>query len=140
LFRIVVLGCFFALYVLFFGLLLGLSTVRHWQGHAPASEKPSWFLILLIGVATTAALTYLCFRAAPALNNAERWAAFVATGFGVLLLLFSGEFFYDWFHPERQSPDEDFGILIVPFCIAIGLWWCIYLNLPRVRAHLKSTR
>jgi hypothetical protein len=95
---------------------------------------------LLIVVAATAALTYLCFRAAAALRNAQRWAAYVATGFGLLLLLFSGDFFYDWFHPDRQSPDEYFGIFIVPFCIAAGLWWCIYLNLPRVRNHLKSGR
>jgi hypothetical protein len=90
---LVVLGWIFALYVLFFGLLLGVSIVRHWQGHAPASDKPSWFFTLLIGVATTAAVTYLCFRAAAALRNAQRWAAYVATGFGVLLLLFSVEFF-----------------------------------------------
>jgi hypothetical protein len=134
------LGCLFALYVLLFSLLLGASVVRRWQGHLPASDKSSSFLTLLIVVATTAALTYLCFSAAAALRNAQRWAAYVATGFGLLLLLFSGDFFYDWFHPDRQSPDEYFGILIVPFCIAVGLWWCIYLNLPRVRDSFEKRR
>jgi hypothetical protein len=135
------LGCLFALYVALFTVLLGASVVRRWQGHLPASDKSTSFLIPLIFVAATAAaLTYLCFRAAAALRNAQRWAAYVATGFGLLLLSFSGDFFYDWFHPDRQSPDEDFGILIVPFCIVVGLWWCIYLNLPRVRNHLKSVR
>ncbi len=114
-----------------------VSLVRRWQGHVPALDRRDSLLTLLMVVAVTAAITYLCFRAAAALRNARRWAAYVATGFGLLLLLLSADFFYDWFHPERQSPDEFFGILIVPFCVAVGLWWCIYLNLPRVRAYLS---
>lgn len=61
-------------------------------------------------------------------------------GFGLLLLSFSGMFIYDWFHPERLGPDEYFSILSVPFFIAVGLWWCLYLNLPYVRAHFKNMR
>jgi hypothetical protein len=131
------LGCVFALYVLLFGLLLGLSLIHRWQGHVPALDRRDSLLTLFMVVAVTAAFAYLCFRAAAALRNAQRWAAYVATGFGLLLLLLSADFFYDWFHPERQSPDEYFGIFIVPFCVALGLWWCIYLNLPRVRAYLS---
>ncbi len=134
---LVALGCVFALYVLFFGLLLGLSFISRWQGHVPESAKRDSLPTLLMVIAVTATFTYLCFRAAAALRNARRWAAYVATGFGLLLLLFSADFFFDWFHPERQGPDEYFGILIVPFCVAVGLWWCIYLNLRRVRAHLS---
>ena len=137
---LVALGCIFGFYVLFFGGLLIVSVVRYWQGHLPASDKPSWLLSPLLVVAITTALTYLCLRAAAALHNAQRWGAHVATGFGLMLLSFSGIFFYDCFHPDRQSPDEYFVILIVPFWIVIGLWWCIYLNLPHVRSHVKGVR
>ena len=54
---LVVLGCLFAIYVAFFGLLLGVSVVRRWEGRLPASDKPSSLLSLLIVVAMTAALT-----------------------------------------------------------------------------------
>jgi hypothetical protein len=135
-----VLGCVFALYVLLFSLLLGAYVVRCLQGNLSSLANLSSILTLFIIIAVTAALTYLCFRAASALCNAERWASYVAMGFGLLFLLFSAVFFYDWFHPDRQSPDEGFGIFIVPFCITFGLWWCIYLNLPYVRVHLKRVR
>jgi hypothetical protein len=137
---LVLLGGLFGFYVLFFTLLLGVNVFRHLQGYVPASEEPHWFLGLFIAVCTTSALAYLCIRAAKGLRDAQGWAAYVATGFGLLLLLFSGTFIYDVFHPERQGPDEYFLILFVPFCIAIGLWWCVYLNLPHVRAHFKSVR
>jgi hypothetical protein len=130
-------GCLFALYALMSGALLSVFAVRGWQNHVPKLDKPSSLLILLMSLAINTALTYLCFRAAAALLNARRWAAYVATGFGLLLLLLSAQFFYDWFHPDRQSPDEYWLVLVVPLFIAIGLSWCIYLNLPRVRAYLN---
>ena len=43
--------------------------------------------------------------------------------------LFSAMSLYDWFHPVRQAPDSYFVILIIPSFVAVGLWWCIYLNL-----------
>jgi hypothetical protein len=35
--------------------------------------------------------------------------------FGLLLLLFTASFIYDMYHPERQRPNDYFGILFVPF-------------------------
>jgi hypothetical protein len=137
---LIAMGCLIGLYVPFFVLMLGVSVVRHLHGHPPATDKPNWFLNVSIAICTASALTYLCFRAAAGLYNARRWAAYVAIGFGLLLLWVSGMFIYDWFHPERQGPDEYFGILIVPIFVALGLWWCIYLNLPYVRAHFKNMR
>jgi hypothetical protein len=135
---LVVLGAIFGFYVLFFAIVLFVEALRHWQGRQFAFNQVSSLLVQLIGVAVTAALTYLCFRAAAALRLARRWAANVAIGFGLMFLWSSGDFFYDWFHPEKQSADEYFGIFVVPFCIAIGLWWCIYLNVPSVRAIIRS--
>ena len=130
---LVALGCLFALYALLFG----LTPIRFWQLHAQALDKRDLFFFLL-SFAITAALTYLCFRAAAALNNERRWAADVAIGFGLLLLFLSADILHDWFHPDPHPfPDEGYGIVLVPFCVTIGLWWCIYLNLPRVRAYLS---
>jgi len=129
---LVLLGCLFGLYALICGLVICVSVIRH----AHASEMPFWLLALCI----TCALTYLCIRAAKGLREAQRWAAYVAMGCGLLLLWFSASGIYDWFHPERQIPDEAFGILIIPIFIAVGLWWCVYLNLPHVRAHFRSVR
>ena len=126
-------GCLFALYALMFGLVL----IRFWQRRAQALDKRD-LLLFLLSFAIAAAFTYLCFRAAAALSNARRWAANVAIGFGLLLLFFGADILYDWFHPDdHQFPDEGYGIILVPFCVVIGLWWCIYLNLPRVRAYLS---
>jgi len=135
---LVVLGCIFGIYVLFFAIVLFVEALRHWRDHQFAFNQAASLLVQLIVIAVSAALTYLCFRAAAALRLAQRWAANVATGFGLMFLLFSGAFFYDCFHPEKQSNDEYFLILVVPFWIIIGLWWCIYLNVPRVRSILRS--
>jgi multisubunit Na+/H+ antiporter MnhB subunit len=127
------LGCLFALYALLFGFVL----FPFWQRRTQALDKRDLFFFLL-SFAIAAALTYLCFRAAAALRNARRWAAYVAIGFGLLLLFFSADIVHDWFHPDpHQLPDEGYVIVLVPFCVTIGLWWCIYLNLPRVRAYLE---
>jgi hypothetical protein len=137
---LVLLGCHFGLFVSFFVLVFVDTVIRDLQGHVPASEMTHSFAGLLIAIGISSALTYLCFRAARDLREAQRWAAFVAMGFGLLSLLFSGSFVYDMFHPERQSPDEEFGLLFIPFFLAIGLWWCVYLNLPHVRARLRRIR
>jgi magnesium-transporting ATPase (P-type) len=135
---LVALGCLWGIYALFFVIVFGVSGFRAWKGHASASDNPRWFATLILVVTITTALTWLCFRAAVALRDARRWA-YVAMTFGMLLLLFTASFIYDIYHPERQSPDEYFGILFVPFSLLVGLWWCIYLNLPHVRAHLNSS-
>jgi hypothetical protein len=135
---LVMLGGLFALYVPFFILVLGVAVVRHLHSHVSSSGSPSFFLGLLVGLCIASALSYLCFRAAAGLRDAQRWAAYVAVAFGLLLLLFSGDVIYDYLHPERQSPDEGFVMLAVPFLVAVGLWLCVYMSLPSVRARFEK--
>jgi cytochrome bd-type quinol oxidase subunit 2 len=83
-------------------------------------------------------LCWLCIQAAGAMREARRWGAYVAISFGVLLLLFAGSIIHDMYHPEHQVNDEGYALLLVPFIAGIGFWWCVYLNLPRVRARFAS--
>jgi hypothetical protein len=129
-------GCVFALYPVVFAVMLIVLAVQLLTGRAPVFRPESW-LLMLVGMCVTAPITYLIFHAASALRERRRWAAYLAMLFGVLFLLMSGEFVYDLYHPERASPDEGFGIFFIPFCFLIGLWWCIYLNLPHVRRQLR---
>jgi hypothetical protein len=54
------------------------------------------------------------------LRDARRWGAYVAMAFGLLLLLFTASFIYDMYYPERQGPDDYFGILFVPFTLLVA--------------------
>ncbi len=133
---LVALGCLWAFYAVFSAVALGLTGERAWKGNAHSSGNLRY---LLLTVMILTALTWISFRAAAVLRNGYRWGAYVAMAFGLLLLLFTGSFVYDIYHPERQGPDDYYGIFIVPFTLIVGLWWCIYLNLPHVRAHLKRS-
>lgn len=134
---LVALGCLWGLYAVFFTVILGVAGVRAWEGQ-PHSPNARWLMTSFLIAIITSALTWLCIRAAQALREARRWGAYVAMAFGLLLLLFTGDFIYDMYHPERQSPDEGFGIFVVPFMLIVGLWWCVYLNLPHVRVRLAA--
>jgi len=131
-------GMLWGLYALLFAGLFCVFGYRLWGNHVANRQDWHWLVGSLIAMAVSGGLTYLCFRAGAALREARRWAAYVAMGFGLLFLLISGDFVYDMFHPERQSADEYFLILVVPFFFAAGAWWCIYLNLPHVRAYFRQ--
>jgi hypothetical protein len=135
---LVALGSLWGIYAVFFAVIFGVTGVRAWRGHGDSSSSPRSLATSLLVVILMIALTWLCLRAAAALRNARRWGAYIAMAFGSLLLLFTGTFVYDIYHPDSMSPDEGFLIFIVPFTLVIGLWWCVYLNLPHVRVHLKS--
>jgi len=129
-------GCVFTLYPVGFAGMLVVLAVQVLTGRTPTFRPQSW-LLMLVGLCVTAPITYLIFRAASALRERQRWAAYLAMLFGVVFLLLSGGFVYDLYHPERAGPDEGFGIFFIPFCFLIGLWWCVYLNLPHVRCQLR---
>jgi uncharacterized membrane protein len=136
---LVALGCLWGLYAILFASMLVIAGVRALQGRAHNVSDARFLLTSALVIVITSALTWLCIRAAKALREARQWGAYVAMAFGLLLLLFTGTFVYDMYHPERQGPDEAFGILIVPFMCLVGLWWCVYLNLPYVRRRLANT-
>jgi hypothetical protein len=52
---------------------------------------------------------------------------------------------YAWYrinvHLQERSGEKLTlaGPSIVPFTLVVGLWWCIYLNLPHVRAYLRRS-
>ncbi len=63
-------------------------------------------------------------------------------GFGLLLLLFGGMIFrslYLPYAPGAIQGEDFFEFLIALPCVVMGLWWCIYLNLPHVRRHLRNS-
>jgi hypothetical protein len=135
---LVALGCLWGIYAVFFAAILTVTGVRVLKADVNTSSSPRSLATSLAVVVVMIALTWLCMTAAAALRSARRWGAYVAMAFGSLLLLFTGTLVYDICHPNRMGPDEGFLILIIPFTLAIGLWWCIYLNLPHVRVRLKS--
>ena len=134
---LVAVGCVIALYPVGFAAMLCVFSIQRMTGQALTFRPESWRL-MVVGLCVTAPITYLIFRAASALRNSRRWAADIALLFGSLFLLLSGGFVYDLYHPERAGPDEGFGFFFIPFCFLIGLWWCVYLNLPHVRRQLKA--
>ncbi len=121
------LGCLWGFYAVFF-IVLEVAGPRNarWSMRSVFTECG---LILLC---------WLCVQAAKALRKTRRWGAYVAIAFGVLLLLFAGSIINDMYHPERQVNDEGYVLLLVPFIAGVGLWWCVYVHLPRVRTRFAS--
>jgi hypothetical protein len=136
---LVALGCLWGLYAVLFASMLVIAGVRALQGGVHTGSDVRFLLTSILIVAITSAFTWLCIRAARALRQARRWGAYVAMAFGLLLLLFAGDIIYDMYYPHLQVPDEGYGILLVPFMLIVGLWWCVYLNLPHVRVRWAST-
>lgn len=139
------LGCFSGFCALFLAGLLGAEVSWVWKGRQSKADGLHLAGWLLIVVVVCAGAAYLCIKAAPSLREARVWAAYVAMAIGLLFLLFPAFFAYllFFFHPEQQAqaPDDYFVILIVPFLcflFVVGLWWCIYLNLPHVRAYFRE--
>jgi hypothetical protein len=95
---------------------------------------------IALGLLSLVVLTtsLVCFRAANALRNGQRWGANVATVCGGLALVFGGVIGFDFFHPGRQAADEYFLYPVAPVLLLLGAWLCIYLNIPRVRAAFEK--
>lgn len=104
-------------------------------GHSSVGRRTP--AALLLAGLIFAALSYVCIRGAQALTIGWRSGANVGAFMALCLFAFSGDLVFDFFHPERQSADEYFLFILVPFFIALGMWWCIYLNLPHVRAFFR---
>ncbi len=136
---LVALGCLWGLYAIFGVVIAGTAAIHMWEQSWRSSVNGRMLLAGCGSAVISSALAWLCLKAGKALREARRWGAYVAMAFGLLLLLFPVLFIYDLHHPERQSVDEGYGIVLIPFMVLVGLWWCVYLNLPHVRAHLRRT-
>jgi hypothetical protein len=132
------LGCCFGVCALVLAGFCGVDAYLMWKGRQ--AEIAGWHLAgwMLMATAVCVGATYLCIKAALALWEARRWAAYVAMFFGVLFLWLSEDFFRYLLHMQRTTVDDGYVILSAPFLLAVGLWWCIYLNLPHVRAHFRQ--
>lgn len=93
------------------------------------------FVTLLgLGFVLAVAGALFCFRAARALRGAQLWGANVAAICGGLAIALGCPVIFDWIHGGTQSADEYFLYPVAPIFVIFGLWLCIYLNIPRVRA------
>jgi hypothetical protein len=98
--------------------------------HGPALVGVSFGL----GAAIAVAASLIGLRGAKALRNAQRWGANVATVCGGLAVVFGGLVILDFFHAGRQSADAYFLYPVAPIFLVLGIWLCIYLNMPQVRS------
>jgi cytochrome c biogenesis protein CcdA len=137
---LITLACLFAFYTVFYGLMCGVIALRH--THPSSGEWQRTLASTVYAIAGTAVLSCLGFKAASAILRLRKWAAYVAIAEGLLLLAFGGRIIIDLFRPYQQGAvqgEDFFGFLIAIPCLMLGLWWCIYLNLPHVRRYFQSS-
>jgi hypothetical protein len=114
---------------------LGVQRFRH---HSTGETS---LLAGSLGCVAFAAFGLLSYGAARSLRRGQRWAAHVGTGIGLLLLWFGAIVIRDLFLPYKPGAvqgEDFFELLIALPCVTVGLWLCIYLNLPNVLVKLKS--
>ena len=134
-----ILGVLFGIYVPFFCLVLVVLVYRRTMGTHPF--EASFALFVVCAILGAAALSLLCIRAGNALARSRRWAAYVAIIWGFILICFGGGIIIDLFRPYQPGAvhgEDMFGLITGVPCILLGVWWCVYLNLPHVRRHLKT--
>ena len=136
---LVAFGCLWGFCGASFAIIQGVVSLRGRKADILSPSGIRWFATPILSVIIMSAFTWLCMRAGKALYDERRWGAYVAMAFGLLLLLFSGDFIYDLYHPEQLGPEGGFLILFLPFTLLLGIWWCVYLNLPHVRVRLASS-
>jgi hypothetical protein len=140
---LITLACLFAFCTVFYGLMFGVIVLRH--AHPCGGEWQRTLASSVYAVTGTAVLSCLGFKAASAILRLRKWAAYVAVAEGLLLLAFGGRIIIDLFRPYQpgavpQAFEENlFEFLIAIPCLMLGLWWCIYLNLPHVRRYFQSS-
>jgi hypothetical protein len=132
---LVAFGCLWGFYGASFAIIQGVVSLRARKADILSPSGIRWFATPILSVIVMSAFTWLCMRAGKALYDERRWEL----TFGLLLLLFSGDFIYDLYHPEKLGPEGGFLILFLPFTLLLGIWWCVYLNLPHVRVRLASS-
>jgi arginine exporter protein ArgO len=136
---LIALGGFLALYVPFYLFVLCVLLFRPLRSHSISPDHHLASLVLTIFGA--AALSYLCFRSGSALKDAQRWATYVARGWGLFLIYFGSRIMIDLFRPYQPGAvhgEDLFEFLIAVPCIIVGVWWCVYLSLPYVRKAVHA--
>lgn len=132
------LGVLFGIYVPFYSLMLAVIAYRRIMGTHLTGLSFTSLIFTILGAAT---FSLLCIRAGNALSRSRTWAAYVAIISGLILVYFGGWIMIDLFRPYQPGAvqgEDLFEFIIAVPCILVGIWWCVYLNLPHVRRHLKS--
>ena len=130
---------FSAILVVLWGRILGLCGIFCLITIAISlTNRDRSLALLVLGFILAVAGAFLCFRAASALHSAQSWGANVAIICGGLAVVLGCSAILDLVHGETHSADEYFLYPIAPSFIVCGLWLCIYLTIPRVRAFFES--
>lgn len=81
--------------------MLCVVLIRRLQPHSTPPDQH--LTALVIAILGAVALGYLCFRAGNALKYARRWAAYVAIGWGLVLVYFGSRIMIDLFRPYQPG-------------------------------------
>jgi hypothetical protein len=117
---LVAFGCLWGFYGASFAIIQGVVSLRARKADILSPSGIRWFATPILSVIVMSAFTWLCMRAGKALYDERRWGAYIAMAFGLLLLLFSGDFIYDLYHPEQLGPEGGFFNTVLAFHTAPG--------------------
>jgi len=126
---LVLLGCALGLCGLFCLIAVVILLAHHGRNLTGLSLGLAGVVLLTVSL--------VCLRAAAAMRNGRRWGANVATVCGGLAAAFGGLIIFDFFNAGRLGADEYLLYPVAPIFLLLGVWLCIYLNMPRVRSSFE---
>jgi hypothetical protein len=80
----------------------------------------------------------VCLRAASALRSGLTWGANLAVAVGGFAIALGGTVLFDLFHSRGHIADEYFVYPVAPALLLLGVWLCVYLNIPSVRLRFDK--
>ena len=103
-----------------------------------SKQSTSFALCTYLVLSLCGGFVRLSFRAVHALYAGQRWGTYIPFAWAAFFFALTYGLVQDLRHLTPGSPDEDVAFLFLPPLAAIGLWWCIYFNLPHVRSFFKK--